>query len=1415
MGLRFRGFCNRRFDHPQGCLPGSGNGGIWDQRDTDAVIGFGLAAETGDRIGCGWTSDFAARAERRQGWLLVRTDLTAQGCAPTSPGCQTEVDDCASNPCSRYSEAGANTCIDADDYFLAIQTHIQSAGQDLPTLSPGYTCTCNEGWTGKHCVSLRQGLGENVFFAVSAVVNRTCAQETDLFADSAIGISGAAGLESQTTMTTETSHHSLMIQSRGTSPLWIESVTTSVPWASVTGGTPGTSPDFVGTLIAAGTHVQLGVSFEGGATGGTGTFTGELIIQSSDRRSQFLSLNISLDVTAPTLAVIALPQQVSAQLFPEQTRENTLTMFNTKAAAEAWTIPDCACNASGFCALNASFLVQVQTWIDDAWAGSCGETMEGDSEGALLLTSTAPVVVESYMHTFYIETARASPWAIMMSLRTETDASLFSAEQSTYTLVVSADQRALDPFSVTVEAADRWGNALETASVPTMLVELASDDHGLEEWMRESVEYQYMALPGDPLYQADGEVGRSGIFRVTVCVDPDLPVGTVPAACSGLATVAADGDRVMHVAPLACEPPRTNPNDEGNICLIAYCDDGEEPDAEQTTCMRCQPGRYSRESNGTRMSVCETCPAGLYAADSGSSSCERCIGDGEYAEDGMRCRLCAIGEQVNGTADGCDQCPVGKAGVLGSPGMCDACAKGKVARDDRVLCEQCPAEFGFTSSDETMTCVCDAGYYSLLPTPREFRFNDTEELRRTADCKAGRIRPTDCGEPLEFCTKCSSLNETVDGALTPAGSWDSKEVCAGGPVDQAFLCPVDGLYIHVDDDTKKISLIRCEYVSSLTGSYSVCKGQKNCNATVQLNSSCADRHRGFLCAECEPGFRKIRNECVVCEGVNWTIVATTVLTCIVIAGMIWRKAIKVVVPVAQAKQVFAEIDADRSGSLDAEEIGELLKRMGDPMAAKRIDKTLQRMTGRDRASGGDTVNVDEFKEWCVREQPSAAFNIGVFFWQTFSMIGHNNEFFGLLKFVQFNVEDATGSCILPVGLQGSILLAFVPSLLSAVFVVLAFVCVRSEERALEGHHLKRALLLVALFAYAPLTRKCVDMIVCRTTVESLYPDGHLMSDMQYECFSARNGHRAAAWIAIVVLIIYGFMLPLVLLWLVRRQVRQQDPLAALKPTCLDELYKKNHAASYWWFCYILILKLGINMLSLFGAASNFMWTLWLQVVLILTALVSNHLQPYVQASDNQLEQVALLLLACVLGIVNAKEEDVEWQLSDTFLIVLIGLGVVGLALHSTLRARRLKDENVRRAREAKRAAARAQQGAGLEVERPQSEAGGHQNPLAKQGAELRRSTRQAPDPRRQSTRQAPDPMRRSTRGAAPAVPAAGLWVEKFSEEHGRPYWVNRETRKSTWTDPNARRARQSTTAQLRQSMRTTAGSAATTAAFDL
>ena len=176
--LRSRGFCNRRVEET--CTPGLGNGAQWTERDTDGVVGFGLAAETGDQIGCGWTSDFASRAQRRQAWILVRTDLTAQGCLPNQAGCQPEVDACASNPCSRYSEAGTNACIDADDYFLAIQTQILAQGQDIRTANivPGYTCTCNEGWTGRHCVSLRLTKAVFLLFVLLSIERvhrrRTC-----------------------------------------------------------------------------------------------------------------------------------------------------------------------------------------------------------------------------------------------------------------------------------------------------------------------------------------------------------------------------------------------------------------------------------------------------------------------------------------------------------------------------------------------------------------------------------------------------------------------------------------------------------------------------------------------------------------------------------------------------------------------------------------------------------------------------------------------------------------------------------------------------------------------------------------------------------------------------------------------------------------------------------------------------------------------------------------------------------------------------------------------------------------------------------------------------------------------------------------------------------------------------------------
>ena len=33
------------------------------------------------------------------------------------------------------------------------------------------------------------------------------------------------------------------------------------------------------------------------------------------------------------------------------------------------------------------------------------------------------------------------------------------------------------------------------------------------------------------------------------------------------------------------------------------------------------------------------------------------------------------------------------------------------------------------------------------------------------------------------------------------------------------------------------------------------------------------------------------------------------------------------------------------------------------------------------------------------------------------------------------------------------------------------------------------------------------------------------------------------------------------------------------------------------------------------------------------------------------------------------------------------------------------------------------------------------------------------------------------------------WEQKFSEQHRRPYWVHRQTKESTWTNPNPQKVR--------------------------
>ena len=82
--------------------------------------------------------------------------------------------------------------------------------------------------------------------------------------------------------------------------------------------------------------------------------------------------------------------------------------------------------------------------------------------------------------------------------------------------------------------------------------------------------------------------------------------------------------------------------------------------------------------------------------------------------------------------------------------------------------------------------------------------------------------------------------------------------------------------------------------------------------------------------------------------------------------------------------------------------------------------------------------------------------------------------------------------------------------------------------------------------------------------------------------------------------------------------------------------------------------------------SNFMWSLWVQILLIFAAMLSHAVNPYVRWTDNLLEQTTFLLLACVLSAVKANESDGDMSYADwatvaisaaTFVVIVIVLAI--------------------------------------------------------------------------------------------------------------------------------------------------------------
>jgi hypothetical protein len=346
------------------------------------------------------------------------------------------------------------------------------------------------------------------------------------------------------------------------------------------------------------------------------------------------------------------------------------------------------------------------------------------------------------------------------------------------------------------------------------------------------------------------------------------------------------------------------------------------------------------------------------------------------------------------------------------------------------------------------------------------------------------------------------------------------------------------------------------------------------------------------------------------------------------------------------------------------------------------------------------VTQTEFTEWCELSRPSALFGISIFFLQTFGLISKNREYFGVLNMFNIEIEETFGQCMAP-GLPlvvhhlGTVLLE--PVLVVAVVGMVITISKLRKRAAVNDdhtvsrqhrtasifkrHHLQRASINVAQLLFAPLTRGCISLFLCREV--PAYGTLYLVADMSIECYTGE--HLVAIIISFCTLITYAIGMPIFFIYKVRgelskekiREEREQAGLppsgGELQPRCWDTLYAMQHSGAYWWFLVLVSLKLVVNVLFLVGEITpTFNWGVWLQLALILVAMISKLVHPYLRTRDNVLEQVTLLLLAGVMCIVNSTTGKTFDGSDITVILLLITCGVATASYLFVADQKRLK-----------------------------------------------------------------------------------------------------------------------------------------------
>ena len=198
---------------PNNCAPQNSKCTIVNaQQVCQCDIGYETPSGTAQGSVC-LPLDFCDPPPCAHGPCTSAVDAFVCNCTDTGfrgPRCDTDVDECQSSPCSAL---GSNGC----------ENGLNS-----------YTCNCNDGWSGSQC-TFNDYAGTEIAIVQQAI--------------------------SAAVFTTSSMEATFTIVSNGTAPLFISSVSVSVPWATVFQAMPGVTPSF-SEAIQPGESLSLGVQFQ-------------------------------------------------------------------------------------------------------------------------------------------------------------------------------------------------------------------------------------------------------------------------------------------------------------------------------------------------------------------------------------------------------------------------------------------------------------------------------------------------------------------------------------------------------------------------------------------------------------------------------------------------------------------------------------------------------------------------------------------------------------------------------------------------------------------------------------------------------------------------------------------------------------------------------------------------------------------------------------------------------------------------------------------------------------------------------------------------------------------------------------------------------------------------------------------------